>query len=174
MKLSSLRLRYEPLSPPHAPLLHASLSPPEVWQHIGPSQAETVAALTQRFARMAAGPEPPCAGERWENFAVRLGDGDYCGVVESTIYTAANDDGWAEIAYLIGPPHWGRGLGTEAVAWLCARLHEAHGIDELWAATRPENIGSRRVLEKVGFSEVPSSPRALGSYDPGDLLFRRG
>jgi RimJ/RimL family protein N-acetyltransferase len=168
--LTSPRLRYEQLTPAHGPLLHPALSPDAVWQYIGPSEADSPAALTARFARMAAGPIPPRPDERWENFAVRLHDRPvYCGIVESTIY-----DGWAEIAYLLGPPHWGQGLGTEAVSWLCARLRSTHGIAEIWAATRPENRPSCRLLERVGFKRAPSLLRPLGSYDPGDLLFRLG
>jgi ribosomal-protein-alanine N-acetyltransferase len=59
-----------------------------------------------------------------------------------------------EVAYLLGKPHWGRGLGTEA-----ARASLNFGFDELGLAcvvgiVHPENTASQRVLEKLGMSLV--------------------
>jgi RimJ/RimL family protein N-acetyltransferase len=58
----------------------------------------------------------------------------------------------AEIGYTLRRDRWNRGLGTEA-----ARLLLAFGFDELAmhrieATTRPENVASTRVLEKIGMS----------------------
>ena len=43
--------------------------------------------------------------------------------------------------------------------------------EEVWAATRPENAPSRRLLAALDFRECPPS-RPLASWDPGDLTFR--
>jgi RimJ/RimL family protein N-acetyltransferase len=165
MPLCSDRLEYEPLDVAHAEQLFPVLAPAAVWRYIGPSEAPTVTALQERFAQLSG---PPAPGERWENFAVRLQSGAYCGRIEATIHVD-----WAEIAYLFGPAYWGQGLATEAVSWLCARLEGEHRVREIWAATQPENHASRRLLQKLGFVSAPSGVRSLGSEDPGDLLFLR-
>src|SRR5690349_10313093 len=55
--------------------------------------------------RALAGPPASRAGERWLNFAVRdLDSGELLGRLEATVH-----DGLAEVAFLFGPRHWGRG-----------------------------------------------------------------
>ena len=56
-----------------------------------------------------------------------------------------------ELAYTLATAHWGKGYATEA-SRACLR----HAFGELaWprliARTRPDNLASRRVLEKLGF-----------------------
>jgi ribosomal-protein-alanine N-acetyltransferase len=59
-------------------------------------------------------------------------------------------DGAAELNYLLDKSFWNAGLGTE-VAEACLRHGFArHGFDSIVAFARPENVASRRVLEKVG------------------------
>jgi ribosomal-protein-alanine N-acetyltransferase len=56
-----------------------------------------------------------------------------------------------ELAYRLGKAHWGRGYATEAArAWVEAGLGEL-GLGRIVAVTYPDNIASRRVLEKSGF-----------------------
>jgi [ribosomal protein S5]-alanine N-acetyltransferase len=57
----------------------------------------------------------------------------------------------AELGYELAPAWWGRGMMTEAV---CAALEfgfNVMGLHSVEAQIAPENVGSRRVLEKVGF-----------------------
>jgi RimJ/RimL family protein N-acetyltransferase len=56
-----------------------------------------------------------------------------------------------ELAYRLGKAHWGQGYATEAArAWVEAGLGDL-GLGRIVAATYPDNIASRRVLEKSGF-----------------------
>lgn len=58
-----------------------------------------------------------------------------------------------EISYAIDDPaHWGRGLMTEAVSLFVPFLFATNPIERIQAVVHPENIGSQRVLEKVGFA----------------------
>jgi len=67
-----------------------------------------------------------------------------------------------EIGYWIGEPYWGQGFASEAAgALLDAAL--AIGPVAIKARAIAENIGSRRLLEKLGFSLVSQS---LGSCGP--------
>ena len=59
-------------------------------------------------------------------------------------------EGLAELNYLLDKSFWGAGLGTE-VAEACLRHgFGEHGFRRVVAFTRPENVASRRVLEKAG------------------------
>jgi ribosomal-protein-alanine N-acetyltransferase len=57
-----------------------------------------------------------------------------------------------EVGYLLARPFWGRGYATEAAR---ASLHfgfENFKFDHIIALVHPENIASRRVLEKCGLT----------------------
>lgn len=56
-----------------------------------------------------------------------------------------------EIGYWFGEDYWGRGYATEAVSALTDRSFSRHAVSSLWAAVRPGNDASCKVLEKVGF-----------------------
>ena len=59
-----------------------------------------------------------------------------------------------EVSYFIHPRCWGRGLAGEVVG---ASLDLAFGdldLDHVLAFTHPDNLASRRVLEKAGFRRI--------------------
>ena len=157
----SSSLAFEPLAPDHAAVLFPVLGDARVWTHLEASDGVSEAQMRLLYARRAAGSGRP--GERWVNHAVRLEGGPYLGRIEATVH----EGGWAEIAYVFGLAHRGRGHARAAVRWLLAWLE----VDEVWATVRPENDRSRRLLEALGFSEQPSS-RPLASWSPGDLTYR--
>jgi RimJ/RimL family protein N-acetyltransferase len=60
--------------------------------------------------------------------------------------------GGTELLYAIAADHWGRGYATEAASTVVAIGDEDLGIDELVAFALTTNLGSRRVMEHVGFA----------------------
>jgi len=87
------------------------------------------------------------------------------GLIGSCGFNAWNKRAFnGEIGYELLPSHWNRGIMTEAVAAIVAygfsHLH-LHRI-EAWIVT--ENIGSARVLEKVGF-QAEGTMRDKGYWD---------
>jgi RimJ/RimL family protein N-acetyltransferase len=56
-----------------------------------------------------------------------------------------------ELAYRLARPAWGRGLATEAAGALADHALGELRQPRLVAVTYPENRGSQRVLEKIGF-----------------------
>lgn len=56
-----------------------------------------------------------------------------------------------EFGFYLLPSCWGQGFATEAGAAVAAYAFEALGAAALFAAHHPENHGSRRALEKLGF-----------------------
>jgi len=160
-------LVYETLGADHAAGLFGPLGDERVWRYIGAPDSTTVDELAAEFARRAAGPGPDAGEERWVNYAVRVGEGGaYCGRLEASVRGR-----WAEIAYLFGPAFWGRGLASEAVGWLRDELRTRFGVTELWAAVRPDNERSLRLLHRLGFVEH-AGERTLRSADAGDVTLR--
>ena len=57
----------------------------------------------------------------------------------------------AELGYWIGKPFWGTGFATEAARAVVAHAFDSHSFDYLRAGHFRDNLGSRRVLSKLGF-----------------------
>lgn len=62
----------------------------------------------------------------------------------------------AEVGYWIRHELWGRGLMTEALRALARHAFDDLGRATLWGSCFPENVASRRVMEKCGFRHVRS------------------
>jgi RimJ/RimL family protein N-acetyltransferase len=58
------------------------------------------------------------------------------------------------LGYWIGRPHWGRGYATEAVRALTRFAFDSFPAEIVGAGVFSDNPASRRVLEKLGFSEA--------------------
>lgn len=58
----------------------------------------------------------------------------------------------AELGYWLAEPFWGRGIMSKAVAQICQEAFEAFDIVRIYAEPYAHNKGSRRVLEKAGFT----------------------
>lgn len=57
----------------------------------------------------------------------------------------------AEIGYLMFPEYWGRGFGSEIAQTLVKQAKNISEIETLIAIIDPENMASRKILEKCGF-----------------------
>ncbi|NET27379.1 GNAT family N-acetyltransferase [Okeania sp. SIO1I7] len=55
-----------------------------------------------------------------------------------------------ELGYLLNPVYWYRGLATEAAKASLRYGFEQLKLEKIVAVAQPENIASRRVMEKVG------------------------
>jgi RimJ/RimL family protein N-acetyltransferase len=96
------------------------------------------------------------------------------------------DDGWvggfrtAELGYRLRREAWGQGYGTEGARALVAEALGRRGFDRVRAQTMAVNLGSRRVLEKVGFRHVetvfPLFPHPIPGDEQGEVVYevRRG
>ncbi len=97
---------------------------------------------------------------------VRRDDGQMIGW--GGLYEDPFDPGWNfEVGYFFRPDVWGQGYASELVgAALTVADHQLQ-LPDVWAMAHPDNGGSRRVLEKAGFSVVRPLP------ERNRLLFRR-
>ncbi|MES2123701.1 MAG: GNAT family N-acetyltransferase [Gemmatimonadota bacterium] len=138
------RLRGYRLLPSHVADVQRLHSDPDVMAHLGGVRdAEQTAAYFERNLR------------HWDEFGygVYLLTGqDDDAVIGLGCLRGLQLDGRdeIEIGYLFFKPYWGQGLASE-VARACLRMgFEVLGAESLIALTHPENIGSRKVMEKVG------------------------
>jgi RimJ/RimL family protein N-acetyltransferase len=159
------RLQIEPLDLVHARGLFEALDHPQVGAFIGGPDVTTLVRLRERIVAVRRGPDNE--GEQWLHWAV-LADGVVVGRVEATLH-----DGLAEVAYVFGPPWWGRGYATEATQWMVDHLADHYGIATSWATVHPDNAASAALLGRVGFRPAEPGTVSLYSYDDGDLVFVR-
>ena len=80
-------------------------------------------------------------------FAIML-DGDMIGVGELNITDFTNKVG--VISYIVHPDFWGRGIATEVANLLIRFGFVDFNLHRIYATCDPRNIGSSRVLQKVG------------------------
>ncbi len=81
----------------------------------------------------------------------RRADGAFLGCIGLSPDPAA---GTAEVGYWLGRPFWGQGYATEALAAFVGFAFDHFGLAQVTASAMPENRGSIRVQEKVGFTFV--------------------
>lgn len=74
-------------------------------------------------------------------------------------------DGHVELGYILARDCWGKGIMTEAAALSRDYVFTTLRRDRLVAFADQENIGSRRVLEKIGMQEVGTEWRSVKEHN---------
>lgn len=64
------------------------------------------------------------------------------------------DEGKPEVSYWLGKEYWSKGIATWALTEFLAHIHK---IRPIYARVAKDNFGSRRVLEKCGFTVISES-----------------
>jgi ribosomal-protein-alanine N-acetyltransferase len=83
-------------------------------------------------------------------FGMSLGFSDGRCVGRSTVgYNLVDGRGEVEIGWAVARDSWGRGLATELGRYALAAAIGA-GFERVVAFTRPDNVASRRVMDKLG------------------------
>lgn len=77
--------------------------------------------------------------------------GRVIGAGELTTIDRINQSG--EIGYILHPGYWKRGIGSEMARLLLKFAFEENGLHRIWASCNPKNIGSQKVLERVGMTK---------------------
>ena len=60
----------------------------------------------------------------------------------------------AELGYSLAPDHWNRGITTEAARAVLSYAFYVWVLDTVEARADARNVGSRRVMEKVGMARI--------------------
>jgi ribosomal-protein-alanine N-acetyltransferase len=143
-----------PLQPSDAPALNLILRdrratrflPPRVRRETG----KQFVARALRESRLGAGPA----------FAILpLGADEAIGQIRFVQWVRLEKS--AEVGYWIRRKHWGRGFGTESLRLMCAYGFGELLLRRIEAIVVAGNIGSSRVLEKVGFRREGISRQAV-------------
>jgi [ribosomal protein S5]-alanine N-acetyltransferase len=66
-----------------------------------------------------------------------------------------------EVGFILHPDFWGRGLVTEAMAAIIPELFAISDVPALTADVDPLNLGSLKVLAKLGFTETHRAERTF-------------
>lgn len=77
--------------------------------------------------------------------------GSVIGAGELSTIDHVNQSG--EIGYILHPDYWKRGIASEVARLLLNFAFEENGLHRIWASCDPKNIGSQKVLEKVGMTK---------------------
>jgi RimJ/RimL family protein N-acetyltransferase len=85
----------------------------------------------------------------WGCFGVTCRTSDYL-IGFAGFARPADRPGVVEIIYAFLPEVWGKGYGTEVASGLISFGFRSCSLDRIEATVDPENVVSRRVLEKVG------------------------
>jgi ribosomal-protein-alanine N-acetyltransferase len=145
--IETLRLTLEPQRAAHADAMFEVLSDPAIYAHEN-APPKSLQSLRERYTKL----ETRRSGdgrEQWLNWVLRQRSrGDLIGYVQATVQA----DGHAFIAYELGSAHWGRGLGSEAVAAMIDELPAHYGVHTVLAVFKRSNRRSRRLLERLGFA----------------------
>jgi RimJ/RimL family protein N-acetyltransferase len=141
IETSRLRLRRFTLGDVAA--YHAVRAPADMhrWLYTEPpSEAEAREAVERRIAR------PPETGVA---LVAEIGaTGEFAGDVTLTLGPPEHRQ--AEIGFVFGPEHQGRGYATEAAAALLALAFRTYGLHRVCGRLEARNLASARVLEKLG------------------------
>lgn len=84
-------------------------------------------------------------------FAIVLKEnGKMIGAGEFNIRDFTNKVG--EIGYIVNPDYWGKGIATEVAKQLIEFGFKEFNLHRIYATCDPRNVGSSKVLEKIGMT----------------------
>ncbi|MEU4803799.1 GNAT family N-acetyltransferase [Actinosynnema sp. NPDC023587] len=164
--LDSSRLRLEPLRVEHAEEMAVVLAAPELYAFTG-GEPPDVAELRRRYARQVLGRSRE-GDQWWLNWVVRRHDtGQAAGYVQATVENGppwvGNRPPAAEIAWVVGVGHQGRGFAQEAAGLVVGWLRAA-GITRFTAHAHPDHAASNAVARWIGLV-------ATDVVEDGELLW---
>jgi RimJ/RimL family protein N-acetyltransferase len=128
---------------------HALVSDPEVMKHIGEGEPRT-RKYAEEFVRTSIRQQE---SRGWMRFAAEHADsGRFMGF--SGFDWRGEPGGAIDFGWRLAREFWGSGYGYEASA---AALHvgrEVFGLEKIIAQSYPENVGSIRIMQKMGMQPI--------------------
>lgn len=165
--LATARITLEPQVASHAAEMFRILNDPALYafENEPPASLEWLYARFQKLEsrRSADG------SEQWLNWVIRLTDTSLIGYVQATILP----DSTAGIAYVLASAFWGKGLASEAVLTMCDELAARYGVRRFSAVLKRANLRSRRLLERLAFSQASPEQLRHARLEPDELWMLR-
>jgi RimJ/RimL family protein N-acetyltransferase len=140
------RLRAEPIGREHCDGLLAMLGDPRVGATLG--GVADADAVDRHIADMAA--HWDAHGYGWYAFLDRDSGALVAQGGPHRMHVAGNDE--VEIGWTVVPERWGQGIATELGAASIELAFGPLGLADVISLTLPDNVASRRVMEKLGFA----------------------
>lgn len=155
---TTARLLLRPFHEDDAAALYECSKHPEVGPNAGWKPHESIEESAQMLRAVFLGREAVFA-------IVRRADGVLLGSAGLVPDGARENPRARMLGYSLGYEHWGHGYMTEAVRAVLAHSFGAMGLDLISANCYPDNVRSRRVLEKCGFQYEGTLRQAELLYD---------
>ena len=150
--LETSRLRLEPLTAAHAPLLFEFLRDERLYRYEAFEPPRSLQELVARFTALEKRHSPD-GSDGLLNWVVRLHDGTVVGRMQATVRADHT-----LIGYDIFVPYWRMGYGKEAGAAMLEFLESEGSITTFRAFVDTENVAYIRLLESLGFKRVWNGP----------------
>jgi ribosomal-protein-alanine N-acetyltransferase len=161
------RLSLEPQTASHANEMFVVLSDPAIYAHEN-QPPQSLEWLRARFTKLETRLSTD-GSEQWLNWVIRLPTSVLIGYVQATIHP----EGRAAIAYVLSSAYWGHGLARHAVDAMISELDVQHGVRDLFAVLKRENLRSIRLLEHLDFILASSEQQVIHQVPPDELLMCR-
>lgn len=145
-ELATSRLRIRALDLDDAPAVFAIFSHPEVMRYWGTTP---MTALSQAVEKIGAIQDHYRSGDLLQLAIERRDDRQLIGTC--TLHQIHLQNRRAEIGYVLGHEHWGRGYMHEALCAFVRHAFDAMKLHRLEADIDPRNLPSARSLERLGF-----------------------
>lgn len=120
------------------------ISNPDVMKYIGDGALEEEAAK-KKFQKVL---ETNAKRYAYGFFGVWTPEGKFVGLAKFDFI----DKRKVEVGYALLPQYWGQGYASEMLEGMVHYGKQLHGIKELYGLIDPDNPGSRKVLERLGFA----------------------
>ena len=148
MGLTTSRLRLEPATDEHLPLLVELNGDPDVMRFILGRAATPVETADEWRRRRELQSDPGRGLGYWVGFR----DGAFVGWWSASSF--ATDPTQAGLGYRLARSAWGCGLATEGAIRMVDQAFSSPDIDRVVASTMAVNVASRAVLAKAGLQHV--------------------
>jgi RimJ/RimL family protein N-acetyltransferase len=167
--LTTARMSLVPVSDEHLDLLVDLNSDTAVMRYLlgrAATPDETYAEWEQRLGRQS-------DDSRGLGYWVGLADGEFVGWFSASSF--ADDPAASGIGYRLRRAAWGHGYATEGATATLAQAFAEPSIERVLASTMAVNVGSRRVLEKLGLRHVETYVGewrdAIEGWEEGEVVY---
>ena len=164
--LTTARIRLEPMTSEHLPLLVELDADAEVLRHLL-GRARSAQEVHEHWGPVCTDTDADAVGLGWW-VGHRRTDGDFLGWWDlSPDRPVPAQPSVAEAGWRLARKHWRQGYATEGAAALLGHGFATVGLREVWAETMAVNEPSRRVMAKLGMRHVRTDHRTWEDPLPG-------
>lgn len=152
------RLKLRPFLHEDAPEIYRLNANPEVMRYLGKFEVYTEVEQAAAFLQSYIDGARRLPYSRWA--VLRKADGRWLGWCGLKL----NADGRTDLGFRFHREYWGQGYATESGrAWI-DRAFSEFDLPKLVAQTTSENLGSQRVITKLGFKREPIADHDEGNF----------